>query len=96
MLEENGYDFILAEDFSNTTIQHLYHRLAHMLKTIRNRARKYLGNNFTIERYLFVQFIILYGLLRFETYNQYTATRALGMIAERLKNNGLSTLDARV
>jgi hypothetical protein len=60
-----------------------------------DRAKKHLGDNFTIERYLFVQFIILYGLLRFETYNQYITTRALGMISERLKDKGLSTLDAK-
>ncbi len=96
LLEEDGYNPILAKDFSNTNIQHLYHRLAQMLKIIRNRARKQLGGNFTIERYLFVQFIILYGLLRFETYNQYITMRALGMISKRLKNKGLSTLDAKV
>ena len=95
LLEEDGYNQILAKDFSNTNIQHLYHRLAQMLKIIRDRARKQLGGNFTIERYLFAQFIILYGLLRFETYNQYITTRALGMISERLKDKGLSTLDAK-
>jgi serine/threonine protein kinase len=95
LLEEDGYNPILAKNFSNTNIQHLYHRLAQMLEIIRNRAKKHLGDNFTIERYLFVQFIILYGLLRFEEYNQYITTRALGMISERLKDKGLSTLDAK-
>lgn len=96
LLEEDGYNPILAKNFSNTNIQNLYHRLAQMLKIIRNRAKKHLGDNFTIERYLFVQFIILYGLLRFETYNQYITTRALGMISKKLKNNGLSTLNTGV
>jgi len=95
LLEEHGYNPVLAKNFSNTNIQRLYHGLAQMLKTIRNRAKKHLGDNFTIERYLFVQFIILYGLLRFEKYNQYITTRALGMISERLKDKGLSTLDAK-
>lgn len=95
LLEEHGYNPVLAKNFSNTNIQRLYHRLAQMLKIIRNRAKKHLGDNFTIERYLFVQFIILYGLLRFEKYNQYITTRALGMISKRLKDNGLSTLDAK-
>jgi len=95
LLEEDGYNPILAKNFSNTNIKHLYHKLAEMLKIIRNRAKKHLGDNFTIERYLFVQFIILYGLLRFEKYNQYITTRALGMISKRLKNNSLSTLDAK-
>lgn len=95
LLEEDGYDSILVKNFSNIYIERLYYRLAHMLKVIRKCARKCLGKNFTIERYLFIQFIILYGLLRFETYNQYSTTRALGMISKRLKNKGLSTLDVK-
>ena len=96
LLEENGYNAIFSHNFSNNNIQHLYFKLATLVKVIRKCARKNLAENFAIERYLFTQFVVLYGLLRFDTYNQYITTRALSMISKRLKNNGLSTLDAGV
>ncbi len=34
--------------------------------------------------YLIAQFVILYGLLRYDTYDPFVSTRALGLIGKRV------------
>ncbi len=70
-----------------------YGRLANATGLIRQAARSVLGDHFSVERYLFSQFIVLYGLLRFEGYEPYTSVRALGLIAKRLHGTGWGFLD---
>ena len=87
LLDEKGWESIHSITFSNQEIKRLYLRLACIVEIIRKRARAVLGGKFSMEKYLFTQFIVLYGLLRFEEYGQYITTRALGMIAKRLKKS---------
>jgi hypothetical protein len=70
-----------------------YNQLAVAVSLIRLSAKSVLGSRFSVERYLFCQFIVLYGLFRFEGYEPYTSIRALGIIAKRLHDGGWSFLD---
>jgi len=84
LLSEDGWNTVESLRFSNKETKRCYVRLSKMIGTIRNRAKQVLGNNFTMERYLLSQFIVLYGLLEFDTYEPQISTRALGMIAKEL------------
>jgi hypothetical protein len=89
LLEEDGFNRIRLLNFSCSARRQDYCRLACVVKVIRRRARAVVGNEFTMQMYLLTQFIILYGLLRYRDYEPYVATRALGLIAARLKKIGL-------
>jgi hypothetical protein len=85
LLEENGADDIISHDFSSEDSNRLYHRMARIIKKTRGCAKELFGGGFCFEKYLFSQFIVLYGLLRYDTYNQMMAARVLGMIADKIK-----------
>lgn len=85
LLDEDGWQLVPSLSFANVEARRIYSRLAVMTGTIRQKARQLLGADFSMRKYLLSQFLILYGLLRYDTYEAYTATRALGMIARRLK-----------
>ena len=53
------------------------------------RAKDFLGPDFSMDRYLLTQFILLYGLMRYPEYEPYSGTRALGMIAKRLRDRDI-------
>ncbi len=89
LLEENGWKSIESIKISIGETKRIYHRLSHLVGTIRKMARSVLNDKFSMHQYLLTQFIVLYGLLRFDNYEQYAATRALGIIAKRLKESGV-------
>ncbi len=91
LLEEGGWQSINEDLFSDDETARIYVRLALMVGKIRQKAREILGSKFSIERYLLSQFIVLYGLMRFDTYEQYSGTRALGLISKRLRESGLAS-----
>ena len=64
-------------------------QLACAVTTIRQRARAVLSTQFSMDRYLLTQFLLLYGLLRYDEYEPYVGTRALGLIAMKLRETGL-------
>jgi serine/threonine protein kinase len=84
LLDENGADQIMRIRFSDDRTAWYYKRLASLVSAIRQRARAALGEDFAMSKYLMTQFIVLYGLLRYDSYSPYVGTRALGMIARRL------------
>ena len=81
------YDKIMNIKFSNEEAEYFYHRVAFLIKEIRSSASKATKNHFSLLRYLFTQFLVLYGLLAFDTYNQLVGTRALGLIADKLNRS---------
>lgn len=89
LLDEDGFKRIKALNFSCPARREDYSRLACVVKVIRRRARTVVGDQFSMQRYLLTQFILLYGLLRYRDYDAYVTTRALGLIAARLKKIGL-------
>jgi serine/threonine protein kinase len=88
-LDENGYEQIGNLRFSRHARREDYARLACVVRCIRKRARRLLVAEFSMRKYLLTQFIVLYGLMRYKDYEPYTGTRALGLIAARLKKIGL-------
>ncbi len=84
LLSQEGWNEIESLAFSSEETKSCYVRLSKMVGTIRSRAKKVLGDDFTMERYLLSQCIVLYGLLQFDTYEPHISTRALGMIAREL------------
>ena len=85
LLQENGWRPLAAKSYSTDEATQFYRRLALMVGKIRQIARGRLGDSFSMSRYLLSQFIVLYGLMRFDNYPGYVTTRALGMIAKELK-----------
>ncbi|MGA2876689.1 MAG: hypothetical protein ABSE82_14290 [Nitrososphaerales archaeon] len=66
-----------------------YRRLGLILTEVRSQARPYLasqGDDGFLE-YLATQFLILFGQVSYPDYNQLMGVRALGLIANELKNN---------
>ncbi len=91
LLYEKGSDRIQDLELCAEEHREDYDRLACAVGIIRGRARTLLGTRFSMRRYLLTQFILLYGLLRYDDYEPYASTRALGLIAARLKKIGLSS-----
>jgi serine/threonine protein kinase len=89
LLDENGFRRINSLSLSSHARREEYARLACLIGHIRKRARTLLKGEFSMQKYLLTQFIVLYGLLRYKDYEPYTSTRALGLIAARLKRIGL-------
>jgi hypothetical protein len=89
LLEENGFKRINSIEFSGPARREDYARLAAIVGVIRKRGRHLMGDQFSMRSYLLTQFIVLYGLLRYDNYEPYAATRALGLIAARLNKIGL-------
>jgi hypothetical protein len=83
LLDWDGYNKIDGLAFSSDASKARYHRLAVMIKALREAARRAYGAT-PARHYLFLQFILLYGLLTFDDYDSYVTTRALGMIASRV------------
>lgn len=95
LLDEDGGAKIERLSFSDETNRAAALRLGQAVTAIRRRAKSLLNADFNMERYLLAQFILLYGLLQYEQYDCYIALRALGMIAARLNEIGLQTLEVR-
>jgi|SRR5882724_1234541 len=89
LVHETGFNQVASLNFCSPEHRRDYARLACAIEVIRERARAALGDNFSMQRYLLTQFILLYGLLRYNEYEPYASTRALGLIAARLKKIGL-------
>lgn len=89
LIHEDGAERLSRIRFCAPKRRQDYSRLACVVGAIRGRARTLLGRGFSMQRYLLTQFILLYGLLRYEEYEPYVSTRALGLIAARLKEIGL-------
>jgi len=95
LLDEDGGASIGRLSFSDETNHTAALRMGEAVTVIRRRAKSLLSADFNMERYLFAQFILLYGLLQYEQYDCYIALRALGMIAARLNTVGLQTVEVR-
>jgi len=89
LLDEDGFSRIQSIRFSSPFRRDDYSRLGYVVGVIRKRARALIGDRFSMQGYLLTQFILLYGLLRYDDYEPYVATRALGLIAARLRKIGL-------
>ncbi|MFH1526820.1 MAG: hypothetical protein ABIG69_09240 [Bacteroidota bacterium] len=91
LLNEMGYEDILKLSLG-VEMKKYYLRLAALVGEIRTCAKNILGEDFSFEKYLFAQFIVLYGLLKYDSYNQLIATRKLGLIAKKLNEIGTEIL----
>jgi Ternary complex associated domain 9 len=87
-LKTDSIDEIAKLQFASEKAENEYVRLSVLVSSIRREARTLLEKHFTDERYLFAQFLVLYGLLAYDQYEPYTSTRALGMIARCLHETG--------
>jgi hypothetical protein len=61
-----------------------YNRLGRLVRTLRANARTVSGSTYDFTDYLAAQFLVLYGLLKFEEYPIHVAVRALGMMGNEL------------
>ncbi|MBT7954830.1 MAG: hypothetical protein HN731_06545 [Rhodospirillaceae bacterium] len=88
LLQEDGY-LDAPKLVENSQLKFHYERMAEIVGIIRTQARAlWEGNtqNFDFSEYLAAQFLVLYGLLNYDTYNFHVGGRALGLIARELKD----------
>lgn len=85
LIDEDGYKRVRTLHFPKAMHQNDYARMSCAVEAIRERARGFLGDKFSMEQYLFTQMIVLYGLLRYDQYDPYVSIRALGLIATHLR-----------
>lgn len=88
LLEEEGFDDVVA-CIDGSPLRFEYQRMAEMVGVVRQQAKrlwKDIGADFDFDEYLAAQFLVLYGLLKYEDYNFYAGVRALGLIASKLKD----------
>lgn len=83
LLDENGPQ-LLADIAAGCPHASYYRRLGVLLEVIRTSARTAGGTGYSFEEYLHAQFLVLYGLLKYEVYRFHDGVRALGMIGEGL------------
>lgn len=90
LLSPNGPD-VIASLVRKSSLHHYYLRLAMILKIIRRRVMQTLlsQSDGGFSEYLLSQFMILYGLLKYNGYNTPSVVRYLGMIAMRLDRQGI-------
>lgn len=84
LLEDDGCERVLEMRFKVPETNRLLHRMATIVKTIRSCARSTYGPDFHMRCYLLSQFLVLYGLLRYESYDGYCGSRLLSMIGTKL------------
>lgn len=89
LLEQTGYLRIHRGSFSNPVSRRACKRMAEMIKVIREAAQPFLSAPLGFDEYLAAQFLVLYGLLRYESYDFHIGLRALGLIARHLRVRGL-------
>jgi hypothetical protein len=87
LMNEDGPEQI-ASLTRGSKLADAYARLALVLKLVRQRARAVGGVGYSFDEYLVAQFLVLFGLMRFEDYNLPTTLRALGMLAKHLDARG--------
>ena len=85
LLSENGADNVLKATIKS--MPRNYDRLAELVKVIRSNARRVAPNDYNFHEYLAAQFLVLYGLMRYDNYNRPEVLRVLGMIAQKLSAN---------
>ena len=82
--EYKGVD-LLEEFDTGSELDAYYRRLGFLLREIRRQARRACGPDYSFEdEYLHAQFLVLYGLLKYETYRFQVTARALGVLARHL------------
>lgn len=86
LLLKDGYSEIEKLEFSCLESKRCFARMSSAIGSIRNCAENLLGKEFDFDHYLLVQFIVLYGLMSYDTYDRCSGIRALGMIAKELKD----------
>lgn len=92
LLDRDGY-LSIPNIVADCELRPYYERLASFLGTIRMTCQKIMTRRkVPFDSYLLSQFFVLYGLLKYESYNQYAATRALGLLANRLQGIDFTTL----
>jgi serine/threonine protein kinase len=71
---------------SSSPINHHYQTLGKVLTILRKQASRFLSarSEEGFLEYLAAEFLMLYGLMKFDDYNRLVAARALGLIAKRL------------
>lgn len=84
LLEESGWQQLLDVDSAHP-LSYCYRRLGGLIGSIRHHAAEASGPDFDFDtEYLGPQLFALYGLLAYDDYGFYPASRALGMIALKL------------
>jgi hypothetical protein len=82
LLKEDGCRSVAAISFSSSEARRAFRRLAHAVQVIRTAARNCAYEGFDL--YLAAQFLVLYGLLAYDSYNFLVALRALGLIGAKV------------
>lgn len=65
-----------------------YLAMANAVRSVRTKAKATLGTRFDFDDYLKAQYMVLYGLSKLETYPFYESVDALGVISQRLLDDG--------
>ncbi|MCI0536340.1 MAG: hypothetical protein L0Z50_14055 [Verrucomicrobiales bacterium] len=85
LLEHQGPDEIPRVVGARGLAEVAFNRMAAMVGVVRTYAGKAYGRNMDFSGYLAAQFLVLYGLMKFDDYNSPIVLRALGMIANKLR-----------
>lgn len=84
LLSMNGFKRIGGHQFFPESKRALYSRLGKLIGIIRQCAMRSINQQKWFTSYLLSQFIVLYGTIRYDDYDQYIALRALCLIGKRL------------
>lgn len=78
LLEDHGHDKIPGIVGTRGLAAVAFDRMAAMVGAVRTHARKAYGGKMDFNEYLAAQFLVLYGLMKFDDYNSPIVLRALG------------------
>ena len=88
LLDEYGFEKLQDSPYKGSDLEWHYARLAVVLRAIREAAKAVGGPDYKFEEYLAAQYLVLFGLLKFNTYPIHCCTRTLGLIGSRLQSSG--------
>lgn len=80
LLQEDG-PHLIAGLTSASSLAATWERMARIVEVIRREARDACGAGYSFNEYLLAQLFVLYGLLKYDTYEFRSAVRYLGLIA---------------
>lgn len=87
LLREDGYECLKSSPYKESHLGWHYNRLSLALEVIRKTAKKMGGDGYNFDEYLSAQFLVLFGLLKFNDYPVHCCIHALGLIARKLRGS---------
>ena len=84
LLEEDGHGKIRTDDDTHFKMKRHHRVVTQVTKVIREKAREAAGNGYKFDEYLASTFLVLFGVLRYQSYDPLLAVHARGLMAKRI------------